>query len=376
MQFNRKNEIEKIYLLKIDLQFFADTGDKTEKATPKRKSDVRKKGQVAKSQELVSAVVLLIAFISLKIFGFSLYEQIVELTNKVFDVYMLNTENIFTINGIRTLAIDLAVWFIQAMLPIFSLVMLMGVVANLVQSGFLFTLETIKPKFSNISPLRGIKNIFSIKSIAEFFVKSLLKIIIVGIVSYVTIKDNVSNILTIMDFDIVTIGTYIMNLTIDLGIKIAACMLVFAIVDFIVQIRKHNKEIMMTKQEIKEEYKQTEGNPQIKSKIRQKQRQMSISRMMQQIPKADVIITNPTHFAVAIQYNPEKDSAPIVIAKGQDYVALRIKEIAKENKVEIVENKPLARALYAQVEIGEAIPEEFYQAVAEVLAYVYSLKAV
>ena len=194
--------------------------------------------------------------------------------------------------------------------------------------------------------------------------------------SYNTIKDNIDSILTIMDFDIMTIGTYSMILTIDLGIKIAACMVVFAVVDVVVQIRKHNKQIMMTKQEIKEEYKQTEGNPQIKSKIRQKQRQMSIRRMMQQIPKADVIITNPTHFAVAIQYDPEKDSAPMVIAKGQDYVALRIKEIARENKVEIVENKPLARALYAQVEIGEAIPEEFYQAVAEVLAYVYSLKAV
>ena len=275
------------------------------------------------------------AFIALKTFGFSLYQKIIELTNKVFDVYMLNTENIFTINGITMLAVDLALWFLQAMLPIFSLIMLMGVVVNLVQTGFLFTFESIKPKFSNISPLNGIKNLFSIKSIAEFFIKSLLKIIIVGIVSYNTIKDNIDNILTIMDFDIVTIGSYIMGLTIDLGIKIAACMVVFAVVDVIVQISKHNKSIMMTKQEIKEEYKQTEGNPQIKSKIRQKQRQMSISRMMQQVPKADVIITNPTHFAVAIQYDPEKDSAPIVIAKGQDYVALRIKEVARENKVEI-----------------------------------------
>ena len=306
MKVNTKDEYEEIYLLKIDLQFFADNGDKTEKATPKRKADVRKKGQVPKSQELVSAVVLLIAFIALKSFGFSLYQKVVELTNKVFDVYMLDTENIFTINGIKTLAIDLALWFIQAMLPIFCLIMLMGVIANLVQSGFLFTFESIKPKFSNISPLRGIKNLFSLRSIAEFFVKSLLKIIIVIVISYTTIKDNIDSILTIMDFDVLTIGTYIMNLTIDLGIKIAACMLVFAVVDVIVQIRKHNKDIMMTKQEIKEEYKQTEGNPQIKSKIRQKQRQMSISRMMQQIPKADVIITNPTHFAVAIQYDPEK----------------------------------------------------------------------
>lgn len=366
--------MEEIYL-RIPLQFFADNGDKTEQATPKRKADARKKGQIAQSQEVVSALVLLVAFFALKIFGENLYKNIVELTNRVFEVYMTN-EDIFTVQGIRLLFVELCIWFLQAMLPIFAFVMLAGIVANVIQSGILFTWETIKPKFSNISPLKGVKNIFSIKSIAEFFLKALAKIIIVGIIAYNTINDNIHDIMNIMNFNTASIGQFIMSLSIDLGLKISMALVVFAIVDYIVQRRKFNKELMMTKQEVKEEYKQTEGNPQIKSKIRQKQRSMSLSRMMQQIPKADVVITNPTHFAVAIKYDPEKNSAPIVIAKGQDYVALRIKEIARENKVEIVENKPLARALFAQTEIGDEVPEELYQAVAEVLAYVYSLKAV
>lgn len=369
-------EYEEIYLPRISLQFFADEGDKTEEATPKKRQDVRRKGQVAKSQELVSGVVLLIAFIALKVFGFSLYQKIVELTEKVFNEYMQNTENIFTINGIILLLVEMTLWFLQAMLPIFALIMLMGVMSNLVQVGFMFTVESIKPKFKNLNPINGVKNLFSLRSVAEFFTKSMLKVILVMIIAYVTIKDKVSDIITIMDLNVLSIGTYIMEITIDLGIRIAAVLLIFSVADFIFQRRKFRKDIRMTKQEVKEEYKQTEGNPQIKSKIKQKQRQMSMARMMQQVPKADVVITNPTHFAVAIEYDPDKNDAPIVIAKGQDYVALRIKEVARENHIEIVENKPLARALYAEVEIGEAIPEEFYQAVAEVLAYVYSLKAV
>jgi flagellar biosynthetic protein FlhB len=372
---NLEELTEKLKIFRISLQFFADTGDKTEQATPKRRSEARKKGQVVKSQEIVSSIVLLVSFIAMKTLGSSLYEKISGLTKTVFEVYMKD-EDIFTIQGITKLTAELSIWFLQTMLPIFSLIMVMGVIANLMQSGFLFTLETIKPKFSNISPLGGIKNAFSFKSLLEFFSKALIKVVIVGIIAYTTIKDNIENIIGIMNFNVASIGQYIMAFSIDIGIKISAFLAIFSVADFIFQWRKHNKELMMTKQEIKEEYKQTEGNPQIKSKIRQKQRAMSLSRMMQQIPKADVVITNPTHFAVAIRYDPEKDSAPIVVAKGQDYVALRIKQVAKDHKIEIVENKPLARALFAQTEIGDTIPEELYQAVAEVLAYVYSLKAV
>jgi len=373
MELEEKYLLDDLYL-RIPLQFFADDGDKTEEPTAKRKQDARKKGQVFKSTELNSAVVLLCAFVALKVFGIGLYEKMVELVELTFNVYMTK-EDLFTVNGIMGLATDLLLLFLSAMLPIFALVAFMGVVSNLMQSGFLFTTESIKPKFSNINPGKGIKNMLSLKNIAEFFTKSLVKVAIVVILAYNTIKDNAGAILNTMNLNASAIGSYIMTTIIDLGLKISMFLMVFAAVDVVVQMRKHKKELRMTKQEIKEEYKQTEGNPQIKGKIKQKQRQMALNRMMQEIPKADVVITNPTHFAVAIKYEPEKSDAPIVLAKGQDYIALRIKEIAKENKVQVVENKALARSLYASVEIGDPIPEELYQAVAEVLAYVYSIKA-
>lgn len=366
-------EVNDLYL-RIPLQFFADNDEKTEEPTAKRKREARQKGQVPKSTELNSAVVLLFGFVCLKSFGMNLYTGMLDIVTRTFEVYMYK-EDLFTINGIKGLSIDLAMMFFTAMLPIFGVIMLSGVIANLMQSGLLFTTESIKPKFSNISPLKGIKQMFSLKQVAEFFIKTLLKVAIVGVVAYRTISENTNALLNTMNLTPSAIGEYIMSVIIDLGTQISMFLLIFALVDWIVQKRKHKKELRMTKQEIKEEYKQTEGNPQIKGKIKQKQRQMSMSRMMKSVPKADVVITNPTHFAVAIKYDPKENDAPIVVAKGQDYVALRIKEIAKENKVQIVENKALARTLYASVDIGQAIPEELYQAVAEVLAYVFSMRA-
>jgi len=361
--------------LRIPLQFFAEGGEeKTEEPTAKRKREARQKGQVPKSTELNSAIVLLFAFVCLKSFGINLYTGMMDIVTLTFEVYMYK-ENLFTVNGVMGLAVDLVIMFFTAMLPIFAVMLLAAVISNLMQSGLLFTTESIKPKFSNISPMRGIKQMFSLKQVAEFFFKTLVKIAIVGIIAYTTISDNVKALMNTMNLTPAATGEYIMSTLIDLGIKMSMCLLVFAFVDWIIQIRKHKKDLKMTKQEIKEEYKQTEGNPQIKGKIKQKQRQMSMSRMMKQIPKADVVITNPTHFAVAIKYDPKENDAPIVLAKGQDYIALRIKEIAKENKVQIVENKALARSLYAAVDVGDAIPEELYQAVAEVLAYVYSMRA-
>ncbi len=360
--------------LRVPLQFFADSDEKTEEPTQKRKQDARKKGQVFKSTELNSAVVLLAVFVCLKTFGLGLYAKMVELMNLTFEVYMIK-DDLFTISGIMALATELAVRFFSALLPIFAFAILVGVIANLMQSGLIFTTESIKPKFSNINPINGLKQTFSLKNTAEFFTKTLLKVAVVGFIAYSTIKDNYTAIINTLNLNASSIAQYIMGTIVDLGIKISMWLVVVAIIDVVVQIRKHRKDLRMTKQEIKEEFKQTEGNPQIKGKIKQKQRQMAVNRMMQQIPKADVVITNPTHFAVAIKYSPEENDAPIVIAKGQDYLAFRIKEIAKENKVEIVENKALARTLYAAVEIGDPIPEELYQAVAEILAYVYSIKA-
>lgn len=374
MELEEKEQFNINLYLRIPLQFFADNDDKTEEPTAKRKQDARKKGQVPKSTELNSAVVLLAVFICLKNFGLNLYSKMFELMNLTFEVYMVK-EDLFTNAGIMALATELAVRFFSALLPIFAFAMLVGVIANLMQTGLIFTTESIKPKFSNINPINGLKQTFSLKNTAEFFIKTILKVTVVGFIAYSTIKENYTAIINTLNLNASSIAQYIMGTIIDLGIKISAWLVAVAVIDVVVQIRKHKKELRMTKQEIKEEFKQTEGNPQIKGKIKQKQRQMAVNRMMQQIPKADVVITNPTHFAVAIKYSPEENDAPLVIAKGQDYIALRIKEIAKENKVEIVENKALARTLYAAVEIGEPIPEELYQAVAEILAYVYSIKA-
>jgi len=359
---------------RIPLQFFADDGDKTEQPTDKRRREARKKGQVLKSQELVSSVVLLTAFIILRAFGGTIYGHLYNISKKSFSEYMLNVNEIFTIPGLMNLLVEIIIYFLQIMLPVFLVIMAVGVIINVVQSGFMFTTEVIRPKFENINPLKGLKNTFSIKSVAEYLLKALAKVIIVGWLAYTTIQEEMPKILNIMDLEVANLGIYIMDLCVGMGIKISIALVGLSFVDYIVQWRKYNKGLMMTKQEVKEEYKQTEGNPQIKSKIRQKQRAMAMNRMMQEIPKADVVITNPTHFAVAIKYDAEKASAPIVIAKGADYVAMRIKEIAKENKIEIVENKPLARALFASVEVGQEIPEELYQAVAEVLAFVYALK--
>jgi flagellar biosynthetic protein FlhB len=205
-------------------------------------------------------------------------------------------------------------------------------------------------------------------------IKSIIKIIIVSFVAYSYLSSQVTEVLNLMDEDLLDISVFIGTAAFSVAIRICIALIILGALDYIYQRYDYEKSLRMTKQEIKDEYKQIEGNPEIKSKIKQKQRQISMRRMMQDVSKADVVITNPTHFAVALKYDAEKGSAPIVTAKGQDYIALRIKQIARENKVEIVENKQLARTIYSTVDIGEAIPAELYQAVAEILAFVYSLK--
>ncbi len=228
-------------------------------------------------------------------------------------------------------------------------------------------------KLERIKPLSGFKRMFSSKAAVELL-KAVMKITIIGYAAFTFLKDRVQDALNLMMMDVRGITAFIGNVAADVSLKICMVVLAFAGMDYFYQWWEYEKNLKMTKQEIKDEYKQMDGNPEIKSKIKQKQRQISMQRMMQDIPKADVVITNPTHFAVAIRYDQTVSDAPMVIAKGQDFLAKRIKEIAKENKIEVVENKPLARTLYSSVEIGERIPPELYQAVAEVLAFVYSLK--
>jgi len=239
--------------------------------------------------------------------------------------------------------------------------------------GFLFTTETLKLKLDRINPLSGFKRMFSARSLVEL-TKSSSKAAVMIYITYAYLKDKQSLLVNLFDMDPWLMGAAMWRTVFDIVLRNAVFLIVVALFDYLYARYEHNKQLKMSKQEIKEEYKQTEGDPLIKSKIKERQRQMSMQRMMQDIPKADVVITNPTHFAVAVVYDGSRDAAPRVVAKGQDLIALNIRKIAESNGVPIVENKPLARAIFKAVQIGEYVPPDLYQAVAEVLAYVYNLR--
>ena len=362
-------------IFKINLQLFADGpggGDKTEKATPKKRREARKKGQVFQSREISTAMVLMFVFIALRIFGSNIYNQIIDFSRKVFTEYP-EIEDLYMPDILLRIYTDAVIVLLKAVGPILLIALLTGLIVSYAHDGFLFTLETLKPKFDRINPLSGFKRLFSMRSLVELL-KAVLKIVIIGFVSYSYLNNQAQAILSLMDTELLNIASFIGLTSLNLAIRICVALIILGAADFGYQWWEYEKNLKMTKQELKEEYKQTEGNPEIKSKIKQKQRQLSMHRMMQEIPKADVVITNPTHYACVLKYDAEVSPAPTLVAKGQDYIALRIKEIARENKVEIVENKPLARSIYDAVDIGQAIPPELYQAVAEVLAFVYSLK--
>jgi flagellar biosynthetic protein FlhB len=358
----------------LDYQLFASGGgsDKTEKATPKKKSDARKKGQVFQSREMSSALILIIMIVTLKVFGPTIYGQLTQYMKKVFTEYLTNTDTI-DINIVATLFIGGLTVLAKTVLPLLAIAAIAGLIVGYAQVGVLFTLETLKIQGNRINPLSGFKRIFSLRSVVEL-VKSLFKIVIVSWVAYSYLKTKSNDVIALMDANLFDVLSFIGDSAFTVAIRISIAMIILGFLDYLYQRYDYEKNLRMTKQEIKDEYKQTEGNPEIKSKIKQKQRQMSMKRMMQEIPKADVVITNPTHFAVALKYDVEKASAPFVVAKGQDYIALRIKQIAAENNVQMVENRPLARTLYSTVDIGETIPPELFQAVAEILAFVYKIK--
>lgn len=364
------------YLLSYNLQLFAKEGvggEKTEEATPKKLEDARKKGQVAKSTDIVAAFVLLAFFLTLKFFvgwmGDSFMDVYYAQYNMIADV----VQDGFTINRA---ALTLRGCLIKVLIigfPVYLSSYILAIVISLWQVKWKITAEPLKPKLNKINPIAGFKKIFSMEKIFEFL-KSLVKLLILGSVVFLNLKKKWGYIVRFYDYTLPQAIAVIGNIIIQIGLEISIWFLIFAFADVFYQKKKFAKEMRMTKQEIKDEYKNTEGDPQIKGKIRQKMREVSRQRMMQAIPEADVVITNPTHLAVAIKYDKEKGSAPVVVAKGADYVAAKIKEIARDNDVEIVENKPLARMIYFNVELGDEIPQEMYQMVAEVLAYVYRLK--
>ncbi|MCZ0755294.1 flagellar biosynthesis protein FlhB [Anoxybacillus sp. J5B_2022] len=354
--------------LRLDLQFFA--GEKTEKATPRKRQEVREKGQVAKSADLNTAIVLLFVFAAL-LFSGSLYkEAFFRLLQQSFQQYIKADVTIDSVHLLFLTILKQVAWIVA---PIFLVAIFGALIANFLQVGFLFTTEPLQMKLSKLDPIQGFKRMFSLRSFVELL-KSILKIAFVGFITFFVLWTKLEQILSLTTKSLNTTLSSLASLAVQMGLYASAALLFLAFLDYLYQRFDFEKNIRMSKQEIKEEYKKTEGDPLIKSKIKQKQREMAMKRMMQEVPKADVVITNPTHYAVALKYEDGKMDAPIVIAKGVDYMALKIKQLAKEHDVVTVENRPLARALYSQTEIGDAIPEQFFKAVAEILAYVYRLK--
>ncbi|TRZ38708.1 flagellar biosynthesis protein FlhB [Niallia circulans] len=355
-------------LLRLDLQFFS--GEKTEKATPKKRQDTRKKGQVAKSQDINTALVLIAVFAVLNFAGGSILKGIVSLMNFSLNDLMLME---LTEHNIKSIFIEILKQTAIILSPILAAAMIAGVIANYMQVGVLFTTEPIKFKLEKINPLSGLKRMFSIRSIVELL-KSILKITVIGIITFAILWNKLEQILLLSQKSIGATLITLAKLTVQMGLVGSGALLFLALFDYLYQKYDYEKNIRMSKQDIKDEYKNVEGDPLIKSKIKQRQREMAMRRMMQDVPTADVVITNPTHYAICLKYDEDKYDAPYVVAKGVDFLAQKIKLIAKEHEVITVENRPLARALYSQVDVGDIVPEEFFKTVAEILAYVYRTK--
>ena len=368
-----KSHIVVKYAIPYHLQFFAEGADKTEEATTKKLKDARMEGQAARSKELTTASGLAAFFVVLKMFTGSMAKNLID----NFALYFNNIEKFskeeITIVFYAGLLRNVILTIIKIGIPIFITAVAVSFVVVLFQVKWQVSAKTMVPKFSKLNPINGFKKIISKDKIVELFVE-LLKITVVAYVAYSTLKNEWNTLLILYDLKLEQAVLLICNLAVNLGLKISMVFLVIGIGDMFYQKFKFRKEMRMTKQEVKDEFKNTEGDPQVKGKIRAKMREVSQRRMMQALPTADVVITNPTHFAAAIKYDKTVSEAPVLIAKGADYLAQKIKEAAAENHIEIVENKPLARMLYYNVELGAEIPPELYQMTAEVLAYVYGLK--
>lgn len=367
-------------LIAYNLQFFAkdgEGGEKTEQPTSKKLSDARKEGKVAKSKEVVNGFSLLGFFLSLRIFtGFagSRFQEIFSWIYAIIpDIVEMNGSGLTeqTISGIFN---DLYAKMLFILLPFFAIGFVTHFVANLVQVGWKPTMKPLQPKLSKFNPISGFKRIFSKQSIVNLIL-AIAKVSLVFYIAYLNLRDQADNLFILYDVNLKAALSLVFKIIIDTGIKISLVYIILGFADYAYQRWKFKDDMKMTKQEVKDEYKNAEGDPAIKSKQRQRMMEASQRRMMKNVPKADVVITNPTHIAVAILYDNTKDDAPRVVAKGEDYLARKIKDTAKESGVPIIENKPLARALYATVEVDEMIPPELYQAVAEILAVVYTNRA-
>ncbi len=345
--------------------------DKTEKATPKRKEDARKKGQIFLSQEIVTVVTLVAAFYGLKTFMPTILSRTEQMVRS--GITLGATTDSLTMSGITKLLIDAFLVLAKVTMPVLGLVCLAAIVATMGQTRLYFSSQGFAFKGERLNPLSGLKRLFSMRGLVEVL-KSLLKIIVLGYMIYSVMLTEVPKLARLFELPVLEAAQQTGSLIMTIIEKAIIAFAFLGAADYFYQWWEYEKNLRMSKQEIKDEYKQMEGDPQVKSRQRSIQQQRARRRMMQQVPQADVVIRNPTHLAIAIQYNRDKDHAPRVVAKGADSLALRIVKVAEENHVYTLEDKPLAHALYDAVEIDQEIPEKFYQPVAKILAFVYSLK--
>ena len=344
---------------------------KTEEASPKRISDTEEKGNFANSREVTSAFVLLAALVAFFIVGQQSVQQVMLIWRSIFSEF--HSMNLSIDEAYRLFLFVMKNIF-MIIAPILLIILVGGVTANLIQTrGLKFSMHPLLPKFSKLSPIKGFGRIFSKNSVSELF-KAIFKITVVSFIAYQTIKGRWDEIPTLMVFDVSQILAFMGEVALEIIFKVLMVMIFLSILDYAVQRFLYLENIRMTKEEVKQERKETEGNPQIKQRIRTVQTEMARKRMMAAVPQADVVVTNPTRIAVAIKYEQDNSNAPVVVAKGMGHIAQKIRDIANENQVPIVENKPLAQALYKSVEIGQLIPASLFKAVAEILAYVYRLK--
>lgn len=367
------------YLLEYNLQWFAkdgEGGEKTEPATAKKLKDAREDGKVTKSKELTAAFDLIVLFLVLKIFISFVGERLVGIFDYVYsrmpDFLEINSTGVSSVAASHYMA-DILLQMLLTMLPFLLFGFVITFLVSVVQVGWKVTGKPLKPDLNKFNPINGFKRIISKDSLFELL-KSIIKIAVIFWVAYSRVKNHKEELFILYEIPLNQAIALIGSVIIDTGLYISIVYLVIGFADFAYQKHKFNEDMKMTKQEVKDEFKNTEGDPQIKGRQRRKMQETSQRRMMHDVPKADVVITNPTHLAVAVKYDADVNTAPVVLAKGEEYVAQKIKEVARENNIEIVENKPLARMLYHNVDIGAEIPPELYQAVAEVLAAVYKAR--
>ena len=355
--------------LEFNLQYFSQ--ERTEPATPRKRRKEREEGRVAKSQDLGAAVVILTGLFALLVFGRFMYSYMRDFLVEMI-AFMggstLREAGWFAVLSRESIPASILPW-----IPLGLMVAIGGLIVTVAQVGIELTTKPLIPKMDRFNPVSGLKKVISLRSLVEL-VKGLLKASLFAAVIYFALQKDTPELVAAIRYPLEIGVSQLFSKLLSLSFRLAFLLLVIAVFDYGYQKWEFERSIKMSKQEMKEEYKQMEGDPQIKGKIRQKQRELARSRMMSSVPKADVVITNPTHLAVALEYDREIMEAPVLVAKGSDFLARKIRELAEEHGVPVIENKPLARAIYESMEIGEEIPEHLYKAMAEVLAFIYKLK--